>query len=77
MDMSMGNVQIKPFQDFFFPQKGKSMFYCRKETGFAGEYRSLQILTFLLLWNKKPHQTEKFFLPKIMTLSGTGNTSHF
>lgn len=77
MDMSVGNVQVKPFQNSFFLQKGKSIFYCRKETRFAGESRSPQILTFLLLWNKKPHQTEKFFLPKIMSMSGTGNTSHF
>lgn len=78
MDMSLGNVQIKHFQLFFFLlQKGKSIFYCRKETEFVGESRSLQTLTSLLLWNKKSPQTEKIFLAKIMSIPGTGNTSHF
>lgn len=63
---------------FFFLQKGKSIFYCRKETEFAGgSSKSLQILTSLLLWNKKPPQTGKLFLAKIMSISGTGNTLHF
>lgn len=77
MDMSLGNVQIKHFQLFFFLQKGKSIFYCRKETEFVGESRNLQTLTSLLLWNKKPPQTERFFLATIMSIPGTGNTSHF
>lgn len=62
---------------FFLLQKGKSIFYCRKETEFVGESRSLQTLTSLLLWNKKSPQTEKIFLAKIMSIPGTGNIHIF
>lgn len=66
MDMSLDNVQIKPFQQSFFSSEKEDHLPLQKR-GFPGESSSLQTLISLLLWKKKPPQTEKFFLAKIMS----------
>lgn len=68
--------QTFPTFFFFFFRKGSPSSTVEKKQ-FVGESRSLQTLTSLLLWNKKSPQTEKIFLAKIMSIPGTGNTSHF